>query len=342
MARPTVAPDSAGLDPEGPDYSGPDYTGMVRRRSKRWQPLRHALEYGLARAMLALTALIPVPLAQRCGRWTGALGYRLARDHRAVMRYQLAMALPERCAGAGGAAERERIVRACFGHLGMTLWEALALPRIRREAGRWVLLENAQALRAAHGRGRGVIVLTGHMGNWELLSAVFERLRIPAQAMVRTMVNRRIHALMQRRRTSAFLGLIERGSPASPRQMLSSLKRGEALIFAIDQDIEGQGVFVDFFGIPAHTPRVAAALALKHDVPVVTAFGVRRPDGTHLFRFEPLSLPPRAGNDADATLACTQVFSRAIEAAVRTHPEQWAWHHRRWKRRPPGGAKPHG
>jgi len=311
----------------------PDYTGLSARRSKRWQPLRHALEYALVRAILALAAWIPVRTCQRLGSAMGAALYSLPSSHRRIAEVQLALAFPEL-----DAAARRRLGRTCFRHLGMTAWEALALPRLRREARRWIRLEGEEVLRAAYAEGRGVVLLTGHVGNWELLSIVFDLVALPARAVVRTLVNRRVSDLLVRHRNATHLGVIQRGAPDAPRQLLACLKGGEALVLAIDQDIRGQGVFADFFGVPANTPRVAASLALRLGAPVVTAFDARGPDGVHTFRFERLPPPPGISDDAAGVRAFTQTFNDAIERHVRAHPEQWAWNHRRWKRRPPPEA----
>ena len=94
---------------------------------------------------------------------------------------------------------------------------------------------------------------------------------------------------------------------------------------------------MNFFGIPAHTPRIAAALALRHGVPVVTGFDRRLPDGTHVLRFEAIPTPGSLPKDDESIRRLTQVSTDAIEAHIRANPEQWSWNHRRWKRRPPEG-----
>lgn len=311
------------------------YKPFSIRRSKRLQPLRRGLELALVRAGLAAAERLPLPALQRLGAALGALSYYLAAKKRGVCLYQLGMALP----GLDRAARR-RLARRVFRHAGTTVCEALALPRIRREGERWVALENEQALRDAHARGRGVMLVTAHAGNWELLPVALARLDIKAVAVARSLPNPRVNALVLGLRRTPHLEIAERGSEASPRRLLNCLRRGEALVMVNDQDINAQGVFVDFFGIPAHTPRAPASLALKRDAPVVTYFDVRRPDGTHVLRFDEIPVTDAIRGAPDPVQALTQAISTATEAHIRAHPEQWAWSHRRWKRRPPGESSP--
>ncbi|MDH4225489.1 MAG: lysophospholipid acyltransferase family protein [Deltaproteobacteria bacterium] len=308
----------------------PDYQRHRIKKSVWLRPLRRGLQVWVGRGLLGLAVLLPVRGSQALGRAMGGLFHLLARKDVRLAREQLAMAMPELSPG-----QVRRTIRRCFGHFGQTAWESLALPRIRRQGERWITLENLDVLRRAHEGGRGVILLTGHMANWELYSVAAQMARIPMRAVVRVLADPRLDAMMARNRQSDYLTLLKRGSPDASKQLLQTLKKGEVLLLAIDQDNESQGVFVEFFGRAAHTPRVAASLALKLGLPVVTGFGRRRPDGTHLFRFEPVEFPPGLKPDGEGITALTALFSRLTEAHIRLYPDQWAWFHRRWLRRPP-------
>jgi KDO2-lipid IV(A) lauroyltransferase len=314
----------------------PDYESFKVRRSRRLKALRQAGEYWLVRAVLALARRMSVPGLQRLGRVLGTLLPVVNPQQRAICTYQIGLALPELTRS-----ERHRLARRCFRQLGMTACEAMALPRLRRQGERWVYLEAEQVLREAHARGRGAILVTAHTGNWELLPVALARLGLKALAIVRTLNNPRVNGLVRDLQRCPELEIAERGSPAAARQMLNCLKNGDLLVMATDQDIDAQGVFVSFFGIPAHTPRAPASLALKLEAPVVAYFDLRRPDGTHLLRFEEIPLTAAIRQAADPVQAYTQAISDVMEAHIRAHPEQWAWNHRRWKRRPPGeGSSP--
>lgn len=314
----------------------PAYRPLEPHKSARTRALRRALQYWVARAVFAVAALLPIRANQRLGRWAGRLGYRLQRLERGVCEFQMELALPE-IPPAG----RTRLIRRCFEHMGMTLFEVLAMPRLRREGARWVTFRGEDALRAAHAQGRGVIVITGHCGNWELFAVAAELLRIPMTAIARPLHNARLNDLLLRQRRSEFLEVAERGTASSARRLLQALKQGRALIVAIDQDIDAQSVYADFFGRPARTPRVAASLALKLDVPVVTGFDERLADGTHCIHFEALPIPQAVRGAADPEQALTQAFNDRITAHIRRVPEQWGWNHRRWLHRPaPEGGPP--
>ncbi len=307
----------------------PEYPRFSRQRIKRFQPLRRKLQYGVVWIFLTLAAYLPVKASQSMGRWLGALLYLVIRRDRSISEYQLRMAFPELDGPA-----LQRLARRCFQHLGITFFETLAIPRIRREAARWVRLEGEEAIRTAYGGGRGVILVTAHVGNWELLAVAFEELQIPVQAMARTIPNSLVNDLIIRHRESEYLKVVQRGSSQSPRQLLRCLKHGDVLLLVLDHDIPTQGVFVNFFGIPAHTPRVAASLALKLKVPIVMGLGTRMADGSQVFRFESFPVPDTLQSNAEGIHGLTQSINDIIEAHIRANPEQWTWNHRRWKRRP--------
>lgn len=308
----------------------PDYRHLRDAKSRRLRRLRRWVQARLAGLILRLAHRLSFPQAQRMGRHTGRLFHRLARKPRRICEYQLRMALPEL-----SPAERDALVRECFEQMGMTLWEALARRTLYAAPERWIRIEQEPVLRDALAEGKGVVLLTGHLGNWELLSVVADMLRIPMHAIVRELANEQLSAMLTALRTTPYFSSIKRGSAASARELLGILRGGEVLVLAIDQDIRANGVFATFFGMPANTPRVAASLALRRRIPVVTAFGVREPDGRHRFRFERIEPPPGLTADEAGIAAYTQVFNDVTEAHIRRYPAQWAWHHRRWRRRPP-------
>lgn len=307
----------------------PEYSAYKIKRSKRLQPLRRAIEYRLAQAVLLLTGWLSVPGLQRLGRFMGWAGYHMAGKQRAIADYQLRMALPE-----VSDAERPAFIKRNFAHMGMTICEALGQRRIRAQESRWVHMRGEEVLLRAHARGKGVMLITAHTGNWELIPIAMERLKLQTVVVVRGMPNPRINKLMRGLRQGPYLSLAERGDPASARQMLGGLKKGHLLVMATDSDIDAQGVFVDFFGIPAFTPRGPASLVLKTGAALVTGFDERREDGSHLFHFEEIEVEAATRGAKDPELALTKALTQATERFVREHPRQWSWNHRRWKRRP--------
>jgi len=303
----------------------PEYEALWPKKRRWLRPVRRWLQYWLARFVLALVGHASIPTVQRVGAKLGLLLFRFGKTERAVCEYQLARAFPEL-----PEAERAQIARACFANLGMTGLEALALQRFAKESGKWLILENETVAKSAFAAGKGLIFVTCHSGNWELLNLGVNLLQIPSLAIARPLNNPRLNELVLKARQTPYMEVMQRGTKDSPRQFLTALKQGKAVILLIDQDIDAQNVFVDFFGIPARTPRVAASLALRLNVPVITAFDRRLPDGRHVLRFDEVPVPEEVRAAENPDRAFTQVITARIEAHVRAWPAQWAWNHRRW------------
>jgi KDO2-lipid IV(A) lauroyltransferase len=180
--------------------------------------------------------------------------------------------------------------------------------------------------------GRRILVLSGHCGNWEMMTTGIPSRGLPLVVVARELQDSVLDELLVGLRARFGTETIHRGAAGAGRRLLAVLRGGGALGMLIDQDIRADSVFVPFFGRPAHTPVGAAQLALRHGLTVVPAFIERRDDGSHLMRvLPPLELP------ADP-VAATATMTAAIEAQVRRRPEQWVWMHRRWRRQPPTAA----
>ena len=299
----------------------PSTTRRTRPGSRR---LRAYATVALAAALGAVFRLLPWTAAQAAGSALGRLGWHLSRRDRRRILDHLALAFPELAA-----AERERLGRSSYRHLGIVAGEFLwLLRRSCRYLAPHVRVEGWEVVEGLRARGRPILFVTGHCGNWELLGAAAN-----CRGADVTYVARALDELPLQRFLAAFRSrfagrTIERGGAGAAREMLQALRRRGGLAILIDQDTRVEGVWVPFFGRPAFTPVGAARLALKRDVAVVPVFDERLPDGSHLAHFEPpLELP---GDEVEATAMMT----RAIEAQVRRVPEQWVWMHRRWRRQP--------
>lgn len=225
--------------------------------------------------------------------------------------------------------EREALARRSFVHLGMLLGECLQLRHAAADAlARHVALEGWEHIEAARAQRRPIIIVTGHCGNWELLAAAMNARGLGMLVVAREIDEPGLQTMLLDLRARFGTRTIVRGTPGAARALLGALRGAGALGMLIDQDTKVEGVFVDFFGRPAWTPVGAAELALRFDAAVLPTFIARRADGSHQAVIHPeLSLPP------DPT-AATARMTAAIEAQIRSHPEQWVWLHRRWRRRP--------
>lgn len=227
-------------------------------------------------------------------------------------------------------AEIQRLAQAHYAHLARLVREFFSYP--------WrapvVRVDNIDAILRAHAQGKGVLVLTGHFGNWESATAAgiasFPQYRGQFHFVRRALRPQWLDRLVTRRfRRSGFGVLPKRGALDA---ILDRLAAGDAVVFVLDQHAGGRdGVEVDFFGHPAATFRSLAIIALATGAPVVPGATWREPDGHHVLRFEE-ALPVIEHDDTnEAISANTRAYNAALERLVLRHPEQWFWMHRRWK-----------
>jgi len=268
-------------------------------------------------------------LGEALGSAAWALGLR-----RRVALEGLRRAFPERTEE-----ERRATARDAYRQLGRSMAE-IALSRGIRDADleQLVRFEGWDRYESARARGRGVVVAVAHFGNWELLARATARRGVPLTAITRALRGRLNQRLLAARREGGLRELPDKGSSGAALRLL---RRGETLAVVIDQNMRpSRGVFVDFFGEPACTTPAAAVLALRTGAPLLAVFPVRGPDGTHRVWVEGPFAPPPGTRGRSAVKALTQEVTRAVERAVRAHPDHWFWVHRRWKTRPPEGLPP--
>jgi phosphopantetheine--protein transferase-like protein len=232
-------------------------------------------------------------------------------------------------------AEITRLAQAHYGHLGRLLWEFVWFPwlsRARRMA--MVRVENLDALLGAHAQGKGVLILTGHFGNFEVSTgaglASFPQAKGRFHFVRRPIRPEWLDKLVTRRFRKVGFGVLPKRGGLDA--ILDRLAEGDLVVFPFDQHAQRKdGVMVEFFGHPAGTFRSLAVIALSTGAPVVPASSWREPDGSHVLRFES---PLQAVEDADTNEAIrltTRAFNRALELLIVRRPEQWWWVHRRWK-----------
>ena len=299
----------------------------MRRRAARRPPV------WLAR--VALAALSPLGLALAClprrsglwvGRRLGDLAWFALPRRRAIVLDNMRLAL----GGERSEAERQRLGRRCFEHLGMNLVESCVfffLPRSVLLSR--VEVDGTEHMEQAAKEGRGIIALTAHVGNWELLAASHVLASWPLSVMMRPLDSPILDRLIERFRLKSGVELIAKRHGL--REALEALRRGRMVGILLDQNASRrEGVFAPFFGVPASTSRGVALISLRSGAPVVPVFIRRLADGRHRVEVDP-PLPMPADGDA---VAYTAAFNQAIEAAIRRAPEQWFWLHRRWKTRP--------
>jgi KDO2-lipid IV(A) lauroyltransferase len=291
--------------------------------------LRHAIEAMAAGGALAAIGALPYRAAVRSGAAVGDL-MRLLGVRSRVARENLARAFPER-----SPAERDAILAAHWREVGRIVAEYGRLPRLARAAEGEVVadLHGLDALR--EWRGRGVILMSGHYGNFELLAARLAR-ENPLHLLVQPQSNAAIDARLQRLRRESGVGVIS--IIGGVKTALRALRAGDWLALLGDQDARRQGVFVPYFGRLASTPQGPARLSLQAGVPMVWGAARPRADGRHDLFLDPPHVPDGPPDD-ERVRALTAWHTARLEARVREAPEHWFWLHRRWKTPPPANAE---
>jgi KDO2-lipid IV(A) lauroyltransferase len=265
--------------------------------------------------------LTAMPLATASGLmgalWR-AVAPRLKRHRRALA--HLALAFPEK-----SAEERERLAREMWEHLGRTFAEFFHIEQIFAD-GR-ITMESSEKLAMVQ-QGGPYVVCAMHMGNWELLAGVSDRLARPLAGVYQPLTNRKVDAEILKLREPLYpLGLFSR-SPATLRRLMKIAKDGGSLGFMSDLR-EGKGVAVPFFGRPAHSNTAPALIARVFGLKLYAARVIRQPGVRFTVRVEPVEVPVTDDRDADIALATANIHAR-FEEFLREAPAQWMWAHRRW------------
>ena len=292
--------------------------------------LAHRVQFALLRGVVGWLAARPLERARRAGERLGMLGYRPLGIRRRVVERQVAAAFPGLPAG-----EVTRLARASYAHLGRVAIEAALVARLGRE-GVLSLFEPEGDIAVVQRRvaeGRGVIAFAGHVGSWELAGAYMAACGIPTDAVARRLNNPLVDAFVQAARRAVGMTIVYDWEAV--RHVPRAMKAGRLVGLIADQGVMGlASVFVPFFGRPAKTPKGPAVFALRYRVPIVFVAALLQPNGRYRFVAEEI-IPVDTGDrerDVEATVAR---FTAALERVVRRHPEQYFWHHRRWKRQPP-------
>ena len=279
----------------------------------------------LLRSIVFLVSHLPLALALALGRALGWVVGSVFRYHRRDAIEALTRAFPDK-----PPAEIRRIVQRMYAHLGMNLFEFCrvggANDRFYRER---IQVENESLVTQALERKRGLLVLTAHMGNWDLLSSLAPRLGLPLTIITKRIKNQAVNDYWMRRREGWGLRFVPARN--SYRQCLSALKRNELVGFILDQNmIRSEGIFVDFLGRAACTTPGLAYMSAQSGAPVLPAFMIREPRGHHrALVLPPIDPPP--GRKPETIALYTQRYTRVIEDVIRQYPEQWIWLHRRWR-----------
>ena len=211
--------------------------------------------------------------------------------------------------------------------------ETIRLPRISQEERmKRITVEGLEVFKRAYDKGNGLLAVTGHIGNWEILAAAFCDLGFPINVVGRANPNPWIEAMIRDLREGYGAVVLDRDKDA--RGMLRSLRKGEVVALLVDQDTKVDGMFLPFLGRDAHTPVGHGKLSVRTGAPVVVLTINRRPDLlTHHIKVWEEVLPTADREPSNSVTAICSRCNAILENAIRAEPSQWVWFHRRWRTR---------
>lgn len=281
------------------------------------------------KALAFVLGHLPLALSRLIGRNLGSIAYRLLKRHRTTALENLERAFGNTMTFA----EREKIARTTFRNLGIMFFEFTKIPWLSEKSiGRLVDFKGLEKIDRALEKGKGVLLITAHYGNWELLHAALGYRGYRLELVVRKSDSPVMEEAIRWVRTSPGTSIIYKVKAMLP--LVRRLNANAAAMILIDQNtIESDGVFVDFFGVPACTNKGPALLAQKTLSPVLPVFISRNGSRHTVEVWDEIELAASGDREQDAE-ANTIAFTRAVEEAIRMRPDHWFWVHRRWKTRP--------
>jgi KDO2-lipid IV(A) lauroyltransferase len=294
--------------------------------------MRQRIEFIVVFVLVRGLGVLPRRWARFAGAGLGALAFVFTSRLRRTAEQNLKIAYPE-----SNAAWRQQVTRQIYRNLGLHLAEFGLMSRYTRDSAREFLryagLEHYLAARDA---GKGVLVVTGHLGLWELSSFYHSLMGYPMSMVIRRLDNVLVDRLVNGIRCLHGNTVLHKDDFA--RGLLGAMRRGDTVGILMDTNMTPpQGVFVDFFGTLACTASGLARVAMRTEAAILPGFLTwREEEKKYVLEFGERLKLIRTGDEESDTVTNTQICTAAIEAWVRRYPEQWLWVHRRWKTRPVG------
>ena len=290
--------------------------------------------YRIITISFKILGCLPLAYLRQLGRLIGRLLFLIDKKHRTITMENLTYAFGRD----KGAVEIRNIACKVFENLIQIPFEMTLIPRLqRKDMGSLIKVEGLHHLDTAHQKGRGVLVLTAHIGNWELIPAVVSLLEYPISIVARPLDLKPLDTFVSKLRTWHGGKIIPK--KFSMRTVLKSLQQGDLVGVLLDQNANRRdGVFVDYFGRPTSTTKGFTFLAMKTKAPIVPVFLVRTNAHYKMWSMPEVPLTESGDRTKDIRVN-TQVCTKIIESAVRQYPAQWFWVHRRWRTRPCRGNR---
>ena len=282
--------------------------------------------YRLIRNMLLLMSHMPLPLAQFKGKGLGTLAYLIPMSRKAVALDNIRRSFPRMTEP-----DAKRLLRKVYRHFGQAFFEVAHVFRMRpHNVDKYVLFEGLEHLINAMSKKKGVFILTGHFGNWELMSAAISTRFSNTAVVARPADYAPVDRMLSELRSLYGTEIIPKQK--GMRRILTLVKENKLVGILLDQNVDWyEGAFVPFLGRWACANKGLALLALRTGTPVVPVFSVRQRDGRYRVIFEREVELVRTGDKTKDVEDNTALFTAIIESFVRRYPDHWFWFHKRWK-----------
>ncbi|MCR5834243.1 MAG: lysophospholipid acyltransferase family protein [Selenomonadaceae bacterium] len=284
--------------------------------------------YNTLMIMSKIIRLIPYDVLLFLGRVLGNLYYMLVKKQRERAVAQMMPALNI------GEEEARQLVRKSFVNLARNVLDIFYMPNLNeKNLSEYIEIDHLERMKSALAEGHGVVVLTGHIGTWEWLSASFTLNGLPVTAIAKLQPNAEYSRVLDDLRATIHVEIFNRGTNEL-RAAGRALKDGKILGFLADQDAGPGGAFINFLGKVASTPLGPAVFSRRFNAPVVPAFIIRKEDGRHIVKIgEPMHFEDTGDTDADL-LRFTEKMTAILENVIRENPTQWLWFQKRWNTPP--------
>ncbi len=290
--------------------------------------LRAIIYYG-TKALISLFNLLPYTIAVWLGARLGLLVYYVLPYERKKSIKNILKAFPEM--DHKWAAMQ---IRETFQRLGISIMELVKIETIARHIDEYITVKNMDVLEQSIKKGAGVIWITGHIGNWELMPVYFAKKGYKVYVVAKRLYDHRIDDIINDLRRNHGVQPIIRGEQGSSKAILKALRSNSLLGMLIDQDTDVQGVYVKFFGDMAFTPRGASDLAIKAGSDVIAGFITRTGKNRHIITIHGPITYKRTSDYEKDVIGLTQEMTVLIEQHIRNHPSDWVWMHSRWAKKP--------
>lgn len=310
---------------------------MPKRKNKTRNKYKDYAAYMMLRLFATILYVFPLRANYRTARFIGNMLYKYLKKNRERAERHIRLSFPE-----WDDARVDEVTRKSMHSMVYLGLEFLYTTRLIRP-GTWrkhIKLNNmGDALKLLLKREKGIVFLTGHFGNWEVVGYTMAALGFPNTAIARNLDNPYINNFVLGQRQARGMTILDKRGATG--EIPGLIENKGAVSFIADQDAGRKGMFVDFFGRKASTYKSIALLAMHHEVPVVVGYGVRLNASFNFeIGIEDIIYPADWADEENPMEYITQRYTKALEDAIRRAPEQYLWSHRRWKHRPRGEEQP--